>query len=77
LNSLPRINCPVPVQKKSDIINIWIQAASLARKNNYENKFVLFADDDSDLENTVWALAKRIQICEQDFNCEIQKLLIK
>ena len=77
LNSLPRINCPVPVPKNFiDIINIWIHAASLARKNNYENKFVLFADNNSDLENSVWALAKRIQLCEQDFNCEIQKLLI-
>ena len=71
-NSLPTISCPEPVPKNFvEMINMWIDYTSYARKNNDPNKLTI--SDES--ENIIWALSKRLQLCETDLKLGVQILI--
>uniref|UniRef100_A0A6C0EDK2 C3H1-type domain-containing protein n=1 Tax=viral metagenome TaxID=1070528 RepID=A0A6C0EDK2_9ZZZZ len=75
---LSYINCPSPDPKHfMEIIDIWIKSKTLSTDKKFleldepnENNNIYSQTDD-----LIWALTKRIQVCDVDLNCEIKKLI--
>ena len=67
---------PIPVPSEFlNVVSMWYTASGIARKYNYEYNFGLFEGPDSDGENNVWAIGRRIKPCYQDRACEIARLV--
>ena len=74
-NSLKNIICPEPIQTNFiEIMNIWLENASLLRKTNNKEHLIL-EDVDDFKEDYIWELSKRIKICEKNMLFE-KKILI-
>ena len=56
-------------------LQMWFKTASIARKINYEIKFGLFEGTDSDRENEVWAIGRRMKVCFKDRDCEVARIV--
>ena len=70
----PSLPEPVPTNF-GDMMNIWFVAAGRARKENHPVNFGLFSGPDSEEENMAWAIGRRVYLCKQDVDCEVQRLI--
>ncbi len=49
----------------ADLVKMWFAAACIGRKQGLD-RFVLFEDEDGELENQVWEFGRRLQTCFKD-----------
>ena len=72
----PTVKVPEPIPANFEqVLKIWTDGASAARRCNEDNKLEIFEGVDSQRENDVWALARSFDPCAKDFNIAVLNVL--